>query len=83
VTVHLFRGLAKSFRRAQPKPDPVRYTRGVVVSSLIGQSTVILDDNGVQVPAFNMAHTQSLPSGTVVRVMVIGKQIEILGSYPS
>lgn len=82
MTVHLFRGLAKSLRRAQPKPDPVRFARGVVVSSTIGQSIVILDNNGVEVPAFNCTHTQNLPAGTVIRVMVIAKQLEIIAAFP-
>lgn len=81
MTVHLFRGLAKSLRRAQPKPDPVRFARGVVVSSTTGQSIITLDNNGVQVPAFNLTHTQNLPAGTVVRVLIISRQVEIIGSY--
>lgn len=81
MTVHPFRLFAKNLRRAQPKPDPIRYTRGVVVSSKTGQTIVILDNNGVEVPAFNFTHTKNLARGTVVRVLIVGKQIELIGAY--
>lgn len=82
MTVHGVRGWLTALRRAQPKQDPIRYARGVVVSSTIGQTVVILDNNGIQVPAFNYTHTQSLAAGTVVRVVVIDQKIEIVGAYP-
>lgn len=81
MTVNRARRLVKQLRRSEANPDPVRYARAVVVSSQTGQTVVSLDGGATTVPAFNFAHTQSLPAGSVVRVIVRGDQLEVLGSY--
>lgn len=81
MTVHRSRQFVRALRRSQTTSDPSRYTRGVVVSSTGGQTIVTLDGSATQVAAFNLSHTTSLAVGTVVRVLVIGDQIEILGAY--
>lgn len=83
MTVNRARRFVKALRKSQPNPDPVRHARAVVVSSTIGQTTVTLDGGATTVPAFNLAHTRSLTAGTVVLVLVIGNQLEILGAYAS
>lgn len=81
MTVNRARRLVKQLRKTESKQDPFRLARAVVVSSQIGQTVVTLDGGATTVSAFNYAHTQSLPAGTVVRVMVIGNQLEVLGAY--
>ena len=62
---------------------PLRYARGVVVSSNMGQSVVTLDGGATNVTAFNYGHAQSLPAGTVVDVRVDGTKLYVIGAYPN
>lgn len=81
MTVNSARQFVKALRKSQPTTDPGRLARAVVVSSTVGQSIITLDGGTTQVPAFNFAHTQSLAAGSVVRVLIIGNQIEVLGAF--
>ena len=60
---------------------PLRYARGVVVSSNMGQSVVTLDGGATNVTAFNYGHAQSLPAGTVVDVRVDGTKLYVIGAF--
>ena len=78
---HPHRQLARALVKANKGGTPLRHARGVVVSSTIGQTQVTLDGGATQVPAFNYGHTQSLPAGTVVDTLVVGKKAYVLGAY--
>lgn len=73
--------LAKALVSLAKTGTPIRHARGVVVSSSIGQSQVTLDGGATQIPAFNYGHTNSLPTGAVVDVLLAGKKGYVLGSY--
>lgn len=78
---HPHRQLARTLLKANRGGTPLRHARGVVVSSTIGQTTVTLDGGATNVPAFNYGHTQSLPAGTVVDVLAVGRKTYVLGAY--
>lgn len=78
---HPHRQLARKLVKAAQGGTPLRHARAVVVSATIGQTVVTLDGGATNVPAFNYGHTQSLPAGTVVDVLAVGRKAYVLGAY--
>lgn len=75
------RSLARTVLAATKTGTPIRHTRGTVVSSNIGQSTVTIDGGSTQIKAFNYGHAQSLPASTVVDVLLVGRKAYVIGAY--
>jgi hypothetical protein len=73
--------LAAIIGKATRKGTALRFARGVVVSSTIGQTVLTLDGGTTQSTAFNFDHTQLIPTGTVVDVVCVGVKHYVIGSY--
>lgn len=79
--IHGARKLANLILSLSQGGTPLRHTRGVVVSSNIGETVVTLDGGTTQITAYNYGHSSGFPAGAVVDLLLVDGQAYVIGSY--